>query len=48
MPARHVAHALQKPFKDELERLKQEHIITPLGVDEMSEIVQQLCVSTQS
>ena len=36
-PPRHVAYALQKPFKDELERLQQQDIITPLGVNEMSE-----------
>ena len=28
---------LQKPFKDELERLQQQDIIAPLGVDEMPE-----------
>ena len=37
MPPRHVAYALQKLFKDKLERLQQQDIITPLGVDEMSE-----------
>ena len=37
MPPRHVAYALQKPFKDELERLQQQDIIAPLGVDKMSE-----------
>ena len=31
---RHIAYALQKPFKDELERLQQQDIITPLGIDE--------------
>ena len=37
MPQRCVAYALQKPFKDELERLKQQDIITPPAVDKMSE-----------
>ena len=32
-PPRHVAYALQKPFKEELERLQKMDIITPLGVD---------------
>ena len=34
-PPRHVAYALQKPFKEELECLQKMDIITPLGVDEM-------------
>ena len=37
VPLRCVAYVLQKPFKDELERLQQQDIIAPLGVDEMSE-----------
>ena len=37
VPPRHVACALQKLFKDELDRLQQLDIITPLGVDKMSE-----------
>ena len=37
VPLRCVAYALQKPFKDELERLQQQDIIAPLGVNEMSE-----------
>ena len=37
VPPRHVAYALQKPFKDKLDRLQQLDIITLLGVDEMSE-----------
>ena len=28
-PPRHVAYALQKPFKEELERLQQQDILTP-------------------
>ena len=36
-PPRHVAYALQKPFKDELDQLQRMDIITPLGVDEMAE-----------
>ena len=36
-PPRHVAYALQKPFKEELECLQQMDIITPLGVDETAE-----------
>ena len=36
-PHRHVAFALQKPFKEELERLQQQDIITPLGIDETGE-----------
>ena len=34
---RYVAYALQKPFQDELDRLQQQDIIAPLGVDEISE-----------
>ena len=34
---RHVAYMLQKPFKEELERLHQQDIITPVGIDEMVE-----------
>ena len=37
VPPRHVAYALQKPFKEELECLQKMDIITPLGVDEMAE-----------
>ena len=36
-PPKHVAYALQKPFKEELECLQKMDIITPLGVDEMAE-----------
>ena len=36
-PPRHVAYALQKPIKEELNRLQELDIITPLGVDEMVE-----------
>ena len=32
-----MAYALQKPFQDALEGLKQQDIIAPLGVDETSE-----------
>ena len=32
-----VANVLQKPFKEELEWLQQQDIITPLGVDETAE-----------
>ena len=37
VPPRHVAYALQKPFKEELEWLQELDIIAPLGVDEMAE-----------
>ena len=37
VPPRHVAYALQKPFKEELECLQKMDIIAPLGVDEMVE-----------
>ena len=30
-PPRHVAYALQKPFKEELDHLQKMDIITPLG-----------------
>ena len=33
----HVAYALQKPFKEELEKLQQQDIMTPLDIDEMVE-----------
>ena len=36
-PTRHVAYALQTPFKEELEQLQELDIIAPLGVDEMAE-----------
>ena len=32
-----MAYALQKPFREELERLQEQDIIAPLGVDETSE-----------
>ena len=38
VPSRRVAHALQKPFKEELKCLQGMDIITPLGVDEMAEL----------
>ena len=31
----YIIHALQKPFKEEMERLQQQDIITPLGINEM-------------
>ena len=37
VPPRHVAYALQKLFKEELEHLQELDIIVPLGVDEMAE-----------
>ena len=37
VPPRHVAYALQKLFKEELENLQEMDIITPLGVDKMPE-----------
>ena len=37
VPLRHVAYALQKPFKEELECLQKMDIIIPLGVDELAE-----------
>ena len=33
----HVTYRLQKPFKEELERLQLQDIITPLGIEEMVE-----------
>ena len=36
-PPRHIAYALQKLFKEELERHQQQDIMTPLGIDEMAE-----------
>ena len=36
-PPRHVGYALQKLFKEELERLQQQDIITPLDIDEIVE-----------
>ena len=36
-PPRHVAYALQEPFKEELRCLQEMDIIMPLGVDETSE-----------
>ena len=32
-----IAYELQKLFKEKLERLQQQDIITPLGIDEMAE-----------
>ena len=34
---RHVAYALQEPFKEELERLQQQDTLTQLGIDETVE-----------
>ena len=34
VPPRHMAYALQKPFKEELEQLQEQDIIAPLGIDE--------------
>ena len=36
-PLRHLAYALQEPFKEELRCLQEMDIITPLGVDETLE-----------
>ena len=36
-PPRHVAYALQEPFKEELRCLQEMDIITPLGIDETTE-----------
>ena len=36
-PPRHVAYALKKPFKEELEWLQKMDIIAPLGIDELTE-----------
>ena len=36
-PLRHVAYALQNPFREELEQLQQQDIIAPLGMDETTE-----------
>ena len=38
-PLRHVAYALQNPFKDELDWLQILDIVTPLGVDRNSTVV---------
>ena len=43
VPPRHVAYALQKPFKEELDWLQKLDIITPLGVDEQWSGVIALC-----
>ena len=37
VPLRHVAYALQRQFKDELDCLQNLDLITPLGVDKMLE-----------
>ena len=37
VPPRYVVYALQKPFKEELEKLQRQDIITPLGVDQTAE-----------
>ena len=37
MPLTHVAYALEKPFKEELECLQKMDIITTLGIDESEE-----------
>ena len=37
VPPRHVVYALQKPFKKELDWLQKMDIITPLGIDELTE-----------
>ena len=42
VPLRYIAYALQKPFKEELEKLQQQDIIKPLSIDETT-MVQQLC-----
>ena len=39
VPLRHVAYALQKAFKDELDQLQKLDIITPLGIDKNSGVV---------
>ena len=36
-PLTHIAYVLQKTFKEDLERLQQQDIITPLGIDEAVE-----------
>ena len=36
-PPQHIAYVLQKPFKEELQRLQELDIIMPLGVDETAE-----------
>ena len=36
-PTRHVAYALQEPFKEELRCLQEMDIIMPLGIDETTE-----------
>ena len=44
VPPKHVAYALQKPFKEELKRLQELDIIAPLRVDEMAEWCNSLVV----
>ena len=48
VPPRHVAYALQKPFKEELEWLKHQDIITPLGMDETVEWFNSFVLVPQS
>ena len=44
----HVAYALQKPFKEELELLKQEDIIPQLGMDKTAEWCNSFVIVTKS
>ena len=37
VPPWHISYGLQKPFKEELERLQEQDIITSLGIDELVE-----------
>ena len=37
VPPRHMGYGLQKPFKEELEKLQRQDIITALGMDETVE-----------
>ena len=43
----HVVYAIQKPFKEELERLHQQDIITPLAIDKMAERCNRLCLDPE-
>ena len=38
MPLRHIAYAPQKPYKEELQYLQQQDIITPLSINETDEL----------
>ena len=47
-PLKHVAYTLQESFKKELERLKEQEILAPLGVDEMSKWCNSFVICIQT